>query len=309
MQLKGERAIWLGLASLFAALSLFCVRAVQAEPSGNGLSVATYNVENYLLADRLVDGVFRPGYPKPEPAKEALRKVIRHMDADVLAIQEMGALPYLKELQRDLVLEGCPYPHMELLESDDKERHVAVLSRRPFKKVIRHTDLAFDYFGRTEPVKRGLLEVVIDHAGRDVSIFGLHLKSRYTDRSDDPSSNLRRTSEALAIRQRILARYPKPEDALFLVVGDFNDVPRSKALMRLTRVGERAIAQMLPAEDTRGETWTHFYRKEDSYSRVDYILVSPGLAPQVLGGRARIVDVPEVSHASDHRPVIVQLDP
>ena len=30
------------------------------------LPIARYNVHNYLSVDRLVDGHWRPGYPKPE---------------------------------------------------------------------------------------------------------------------------------------------------------------------------------------------------------------------------------------------------
>ena len=54
------------------------------------LTVATYNVENYLLADRLVEGVYREAYPKPETEKAGLRQVIKAINADILTVQEMG---------------------------------------------------------------------------------------------------------------------------------------------------------------------------------------------------------------------------
>jgi endonuclease/exonuclease/phosphatase family metal-dependent hydrolase len=157
-------------------------------------------------------------------------------------------------------------------------------------------------------VKRGLLEVRIAAEGGEVTVFVIHLKSRFTDRADDPESALRRAGEAVAVRDRILSVYPDPQTARFLIVGDCNDAPGNRPLRALMARGRTPIAEMLPAADSRGETWTHFYRKEDSYSRVDYVLVSPALKPAVSGGRAQIFDGPETRAASDHRPVFVRLD-
>ncbi|NTU85352.1 MAG: hypothetical protein HGA45_39375, partial [Chloroflexales bacterium] len=68
-------------------------------------------------ADRMVEGTYRQAYPKPEAAKQAMRAVIRALDADVIALQEMGSRPYLEELQRDLASDGLKYPYAELLEA------------------------------------------------------------------------------------------------------------------------------------------------------------------------------------------------
>lgn len=289
------------LGAALVALSLVAARAAT-------LTVATYNVENYTLADRLTEWGYRREYPKPEAEKTALRAVIRTLGADVLFLQEVGGPGFLEELQRDLAAEGFNYPYRYLLEGHDAERHVAVLSRRPFKQVVPHVELRFPYFGRPEPVKRGLVEVVLALPGGDLTLFGVHLKSRFTDRADDPLSALRRVGEATAIRDAILARVPDPAAARFLILGDCNDGRTSKTLQRLTQRGKTEIARLLPAADTRGETWTHAYRKEDQYTRVDHILASPRLWPAVAEGKARIHDGPGVADASDHRPVVVVLD-
>jgi endonuclease/exonuclease/phosphatase family metal-dependent hydrolase len=119
---------------------------------------------------------------------------------------------------------------------------------------------------------------------------------------------LYRTGEAGAIRDHVLRRFPDPAAARFLILGDCNDARGSKPLRRLTRRGRTVITKLLEAADPRGETWTHAYRKNDTYARVDHILVSPGLVSAVAGGSARIYDGPGVSEASDHRPVVVRLD-
>jgi endonuclease/exonuclease/phosphatase family metal-dependent hydrolase len=122
------------------------------------LTVATYNVENYVAADRMTEAGYRKEYPKPEAEKQALRAVIRGLNADILALQEMGGAPYLEELRRDLRAEGIDYAYAALLEGPDVDRHVALLARRPPKAVKHHVNLGFTYFGAREQVKRGLLE-------------------------------------------------------------------------------------------------------------------------------------------------------
>jgi len=272
------------------------------------LTIATYNVENYGPANRMTDAGYRQDYPKPEAEKRALRTVITGLHADVLVLQEMGGQPYLDELKRDLKAEGTDYPYAVLLEGADADRHVALLSKRVPKSVVPHPALEFAYFKGVERVKRGLLEVTITTAAGDVTIFGVHLKSRYTDRPDDPLSAARRIGEVTAVRDCVLQRVGDPAVTRFLILGDCNDTKDSKAVQRLVRRGKTPVVVLLPATDSRGESWTYGYRKEDSYSRVDHILVSPALKPEVQGGVAHVYDGPGVREASDHRPVMVTLE-
>lgn len=303
MHRKARAWSWAGFRKGLLAVAFVAVAIARGET----LTIATYNLENYGLANRVTQAGYREGYPKPEPEKRALRAVVRQLGADVLVVQEVGGEAYLEELRRDLRAEGCDYPHAALAAAADAERHVAVLSKRPLREVVTHTDLRFRYFGGMETVKRGLLEATIATADGDVTLFAVHLKSRYTDRPDDPMSTARRSGEAVAVRDRILQRFPEPRTARFLVLGDCNDTRTARPLVALQKRGKTEIARVLPAADSRGETWTHAFRKEDSYSRVDYILVSPALAAAVQGGRAKIHDGDGVREASDHRPVYVVL--
>src|SRR5476651_1094085 len=140
---------------LFLGAALHLVLA--AAPAET-LTLATYNVENYGSVDRMTEAGYRRDYPKPEAEKTALRAVIRALGADVLALQEMGSADALEELRRDLRAEGLDYGHTAFLEAADADRHLALLSRRPFLAVRSHPDLAFAYRGGRERVKRGLLE-------------------------------------------------------------------------------------------------------------------------------------------------------
>ena len=106
----------------------------------------------------------------------------------------------------------------------------------------------------------------------------------------------------------MLERFPNPATARFIVLGDCNDSRTSRALGFLQKRGKTEITILLSAPDSRGETWTHSWRKEDSYSRVDHILISPGLIGAVKNRTARIYDGDGVRDASDHRPVFMVLD-
>lgn len=280
--------------------------------AGETLTVATYNVQNYTLADRkLADGGgFRPEYPKPEAEKAALRAVIRAMDADVIALQEIGGPAFLNELRRDLATEGVRYPYGEAMLAADETRGLAVLSRVPLGAVTAHRDLKGKRPGGEEPVRRGLLEVEVPWQGGVVTLYVVHLKSRLSDDKADVGAEEQRAAEAVAVRDRVLQRLPEDEAkaaaAWFVVIGDFNDSPGSRPLRAVQARGKREIARWIDAGDSRGHRWSYAFASRAEYSRFDHALASPALFPHVE--RAWVVDVPETALASDHRPLVVRFN-
>ena len=96
--------------------------------------------------------------------------------------------------------------------------------------------------------------------------------------------------------------------ARFIILGEFNDSKASKPLQYLTRRGETEIASVLPASDSHGEVWTEFYAREETYTALDHVLVSPALRSAVHDGRVKIFDAPETKEASDHRPLVMTLE-
>lgn len=291
----------LRLLRLFAAINLLIAAASAA------ITVAAYNVENYTLADRMVDGVYRSAYPKPEKEKAALRVVITGINPDILAVEEMGPQAYLDDFQRELKRAGQDFRYAVVLEAADPDRHVALLSKLPFKEVRRHDKVPIRYFGKKEFVKRGVLEVIFATNEGDFSIFVVHLKSKRTERKEDPESAQQRALEAEAVRDLVLSRYPDPAKGWFMVVGDWNDTPGTRPVKALQKRGNTVIGGLVDAVDSRGEAWTHFYRHERSYSQLDYLMVSPALKPFVEGGKGRIQDGPGSLQGSDHRAVSLQL--
>ena len=57
-------------------------------------------------------------------------------------------------------------------------------------------------------------------------------------------------------------------------------------------------------------TWTYYYGTEDSYSRIDYILISPGMAREWIkkGTETYVLALPNWGVGSDHRPIVAAFE-
>ena len=102
--------------------------------------VASYNVENYLVMDRMVSGRWQEDYPKPLKERRIVRSVINQTNPDVLAIQEIGERVYLDELWQDLNnTNGTQFKYCAWLPGfeEGEQRHLALLSKIPFTLVNR----------------------------------------------------------------------------------------------------------------------------------------------------------------------------
>jgi endonuclease/exonuclease/phosphatase family metal-dependent hydrolase len=289
----------MGVRRLFAAWDIPLV--------AEDLRVATFNLRNYLVCDRSVEGVWRREYPKPMKEKTAVRSIVSKVKPDVLALQEIGPKPFLLELQNDLQTEGVHYPHHAWIEAEDENRHLAVLSKIPIVETRLHRDLDFKYFDEREKIKRGLLEVVFETDGVKWSLFVVHLKSKWTERKDDFEGAARRTGEARSARDFIKKTHPPENPPRYLVVGDFNDHRDSAPLRRFLQCSDTQLTTIVPAADSRGDVWTHYWKKRDLYSRVDFLLATAPMLELVKDGRGKVVDSPEARLASDHRMVYIDL--
>ncbi len=214
---------------------------------------------------------------------------------------------HLEELRRDLSNQGLEYKGSAWLEAHDSERHVAALWRSNLEvDVVNHINLPIKYMGKVDFVKRGMLELKISGKQSTWSLFNLHLKSKYTNFKSDPLSTLRRTLEGRAARDKIIKRFPELERERFLIVGDLNDSPVSGAVRALTKKGSRILSIPIQCVDANESRWTHYYKKEDSYTRIDYLLRSPGWT-ELSDVTGQIFNRPDYYEGSDHRMIWVDL--
>jgi endonuclease/exonuclease/phosphatase family metal-dependent hydrolase len=295
---------------------LLCVLGLTGLLLRSGLSaaeifrVATYNLNNYLEA---AAGT-RPA--KTAESKSKIREGLRSLRADVVALQEMGSTNALLELRDSLKAEGLDYPYWEHVSGVDTNIHVAVLSRFPIVARRPHTNDAFLLFGRRFQVSRGFAEVDIRVNPRyEFTLFTAHLKSKVPSTEADEAEL--REQEAILLREKVTARLAIDPKANVIVLGDFNDTKDAKPIRALLGRGNTSLVDTRPAERNGDDqpnsnpryaapkiTWTHYYGKEDSYGRFDYILLSHGMAKEWVSEETYVLRIPNWGLGSDHRPIV-----
>lgn len=278
-----------------------------AARAGQFFSVASYNLENYIDSD----AGNRPA--KSPESKIKVREAIRLLGADVVALQEMGGTNALLELRSSLELEGSSYPFWDAVAGHDTNIHVAVLSRFPIVNRFAHTQDGFVLHGRRFRVSRGFSQLVIEvNPDYRFTLLNAHLKSRRPILEADETEL--REQEALVLRAKIDAILAAEPRARLIVAGDFNNYPSSISTRSIIGRGKKALIDTRPSErngDSIGMTdrtiaWTYYYAKEDTYSRVDYILLSPAFAKDWLRNGTHVLAFPNWGGASDHRPILAR---
>jgi endonuclease/exonuclease/phosphatase family metal-dependent hydrolase len=277
---------------------------------GEAFRVATYNVENYL------DEATQSRYVKSTEAKAKVRESILALKPDVLALEEIGSTNALLELQSSLRSAGLNLPSWEHVTGFDANIHVAILSKFPIIARRSHTNENFLLSGRRFRVGRGFgevdLQVTPDYT---LTVIAAHLKSkRAVPEADEAELRL---EEAKILREKIDARLAANPNSRLVVLGDFNDGKDSSSTKAVIGHGKHKLVDTRPAErngdnapspnpawESRNVTWTHYYGKEDVYSRIDFILLSPGLAHEWVSKETYVLAMPNWGVGSDHRPLV-----
>jgi endonuclease/exonuclease/phosphatase family metal-dependent hydrolase len=146
------------------------------------------------------------------------------------------------------------------------------------------------------------------------TVIVAHLKSKLPSPESDEAEE--RLGEARVLRGIIDARLAREPDAKFVVLGDFNDTRDSAPIREIIGRGKRKLFDTRPAErngdtihaeppyyEPRNVSWTYFYGKDDEYSRIDYILLSPALKRNWLANETYAPAISNWGMASDHRPI------
>jgi endonuclease/exonuclease/phosphatase family metal-dependent hydrolase len=276
--------------------------------------VATYNVESYL------DQPTEARSAKLAAAKAKVRESILGLKPDVLALQEMGSTNALLELRDSLKTEGLDLPYWEHVSGFDTNIHLAILSRFPFVACHPHTNDSFLLSGRRFRVSRGFGEVDIQvNTNYSFTLIAAHLKSKRAVAQADEAEM--RLEEAKVLREKVDDRLAANPSANLIVLGDLNDTKDSASTKAVIGRGKHKLVDTRPAErngdntpnpnpawEPRNVTWTHYYGKEDSYSRIDYILISPGMAREWVTNDTYALTIPNWGVGSDHRPIVATFE-
>ncbi|MCB1207624.1 MAG: endonuclease/exonuclease/phosphatase family protein [Verrucomicrobiae bacterium] len=282
---------------------------VPPAPPG-AITIAAYNLMNYLAMERRVNGETVPDASKPEAEIKAVIEGLVAIRPDILGVCELGDSRFLSDLQTRLRAEGIDLPHTELVkDSAGWNRNIALLSRFPI--IARHSrdDYTYELDGTRHAVQRGVLDVKIAVSPTyHLRYIGLHLKSKREVPEGDQA--LMRLNEARLARlhlDRILEAEP---GANLIVAGDFNDL-RGEAPVKTIQggFGGKGYLTALGLEDPYGFRWTHHWSFADAYSRFDYVLYSEGLKDELVRNASGIHHWKNWDKASDHRPLFVRILP
>lgn len=322
---EGERAQPAGKKALPrpAAVRRHGVAEPIPKPAG-AIRIASYNVEN-LFTDKdpgaSADSGTKPLKPAEETANAA--KAIRAIDADVVALQEIGSLESLKAF-RDQYLSDLGYAHLSAIDAGDgRGIEQAVLSRFPIKDEKNWPGMVVggthpDTWGREknenagQPIKfaRSPLRVTIEAPGKSadepfrLTLFVVHFKS-------GGPGNYWRVREAQKTGEMVKEFEKANPGARVAVLGDFNSQPGDPPVQALIDAG---LVDAMKDRTPRDPKWmTH-----TSNRVIDLIMMNAALSGHaiketrfVLGTptRAEGVDWRTTANpegwASDHYPVVV----
>ena len=288
-----------------ALIAASCGRAPAPPPDldSNALmedefSVMTYNLHLYGPADR--DGTGQL-ITKPDIERDAVVAIIARARPDVLAVQEIGNPSLFAEFRDALEKAGLDYPHVEYLQRGQSELNLGVLSRFPITDRQPRTEDRYSLGEVQVAVLRGFIDVEIEvRPDYRFRLMVAHLKAKVFHQLGQTEM---RRNEARLLNKHIRNHLKDNPEINLLVLGDMNDTHSSAALREVMGSQQQYLRDLRPPDEV-GDVWTYFSPGDDEYSRIDFMLVSEGMWPEMVPDKTRVVRHPLNSVASDHRPVL-----
>ncbi|MGB8166749.1 MAG: endonuclease/exonuclease/phosphatase family protein [Chthoniobacteraceae bacterium] len=295
------------LPPLVVALT-WLVASFSASAGPQEIIVCHYNVRNYVEAKPAGPGQKYGTHAKPQSEIDALIKVIQEINPDILGVCEMGSPAQFLDFKQRLAAAGLGYTDSEYVQAADEDRHLALVSRFPIVSRQSLKEVPYDLNGHVEKVKRGFLDVTVQvNPAYQLRLVGAHLKSKLPTPEGEA---LIRRHEAQELRKHLDQILTNAPETNLVCYGDFNDSKDQPMFREISGVrGTPTYMDDLPAKDSQGDRWTHYWNVADEYSRIDYLFASPGLVREVVKDKSRVFRGEAWSRASDHRAVYTSIVP
>ncbi|MDD5260631.1 MAG: endonuclease/exonuclease/phosphatase family protein [Methylacidiphilales bacterium] len=317
---------------LLPAFGIFLACLSSPLQAAETYSICSWNVENFGVTDRIIDGNRVEIAMKPDKEIASMMAILKRLHPDILGLCEILQDPkdrYVKQVQSELKKAGLDYPHLSTCKGGDSRIQNVLLSRFPILREEPVTDQTFDSTLKDPVTKlktrqphkmeRGIINSVIEiKPGYQVRVMLVHLKSKradpgiVSDEAKESGDAFVRRNEALIVKGAMNRVLDADPEARLIVMGDFNDTSRSRAVT--TIIGSKDAANRcfdLWLKDWLGDWWTHYHFPEKSYERIDYMVVSKHLFGEWNTSKSCVYrqnqnDPPEYSTyaPSDHRPLL-----
>ena len=207
---------------------------------------------------------------------------------DILCLQEVENIQAIRTFNQRYLNDY--YPYSLLIDAyDPRNIDVGLLSKFPIGDIRSHIDDTDDLGNRI--FSRDCLEATIDLPGRKkLTLFINHLKSKLVIRKKNESSasyhsrirssHRRRQMQAQKTKSLMARRFAGCHaEALYAVIGDFNDTPQSPYIKDLIRSGH--LTDLIKTHHPVKDRWTYYWRSANKVSQIDYVLASKQLAKRV----------------------------
>ncbi len=200
---------------------------------------------------------------------------------DILCLQEVENIHAIRVLNKRYF--GNYYQYSLLIDAyDPRNIDVGVLSTLPITRVRSHIDFV-SANGQKPFANRDCLEFDVQTPdGKKLTIFNIHLKSKYTENgtaAELREAHLKRQIQAECLMDIIEEKFHgRQTTALYAVVGDFNDTPESPWLSSLKTPRLKNIISEYIDLDNR---WTYYWRSRNRVSQIDHIMASRALAKRI----------------------------
>jgi len=297
-----------------------------AFPAGDSLTVATWNVENFVDE---YDNPYIDNERENEPPEDMYARFklfirgIRALDADVVVLQEIESEAFVQAIAEEH-LSDMGYRFFTATESPDWFQNVVLMSRVPLGVVESYSDVVTPVEGIEtddgEPEAQSLTNNRIwratIHARPDYSfhLVGAHLKA-----GPGPRNAGWRIGQIRLLHERFNDLLATDPDANILIAGDLNSLADSPELRLLLNTDDRPAPDSLQAGtddwaasfvDPLHGTTTLTHPSDNPERQLDYILLNQHALPELVSGSALIprpLPDADMARLSDHLPVRVTL--
>ena len=293
--------------------------------------IASYNLEN------LFDNKDDPSLSgkdddmmsvKPESERKALGEVIRRLDADVLACEEVESYDALIEF-REQHLKGAGYNYVQSIDvGAERGIEQAVMSRYP----IVHAEVwpVLDLGGAQPPTldgkkneaagkplvgRRSPLAVTVEVPAEATGGKPYFLTLLVVHQKSGRDFSFWREAESEAFVKLVKQMEQRDPKANIVVLGDFNASPDQKSVKIFTAAG---LTDVFAPHGDKDPLWiTH-----SSGRIIDHLLVNANLQHELIPGSEFVLGTPQLKpeedwrtakkpdgYASDHLPIAVDLKP
>lgn len=245
------------------SLAAILIAAWPSLARGAELRVASWNIAN--LASE--PGKSLRGFIRPAGDYDTIRDHIRLLDADIIALQEIGSIPGARRVLGEgwnIAFETRCVQNSKQCQSDNDEIYTAIAYRDGLAgnpSVFQVDALSIDHTdecGVTRPI-RGGVGVKLEIGGQAVWVLSVHLKATCKDDRIEPGTEddcATQKKQFDILKQWIDAR---PASDAVILAGDFNrrllNVNDSIRRNVFTPYGDKL--NILPGEKTRSCWRTH----------------------------------------------------